>query len=109
LAKFNDTFILPKYSEDYSYLAYPIIVKPTSKIKREEFRAKLLEKGIESRPIFLSIPTQQPAFSDYKNMYKGKLPNADYIGNNAFYIGCHQYLTEEDLMNIVKAFEAAMI
>lgn len=108
LSNYGDSFIIPKYSEDYSYLAYPIIMKTSSKIKREELRKALLDNGIESRPLFLSIPTQQPAFKDYKLTYEGKLPNAEYIGNNAFYIGCHQYLSKDDLKDIVEAFEKVM-
>ncbi len=109
LSKYSGSLILPKYSEDYSYLAYPIIVRPSSKIKREDLRSALLKKGIESRPIFLSIPTQQPAYKDFKTIYNEKLPNADYIGNNAFYIGCHQYLSIDDLKTIVKAFEEVIV
>ena len=30
---------------------------------------------------------------------------ADYIGKNGFYIGCHQYLEEEDLEHIVEVFK----
>ena len=108
LKKFESDFILPKFSKDYSYLAYPIIIQKTSKIKREYFRKKLSELGVESRPLFGSIPTQQPAYKDYYNSYIGKLPNADYLGDNAFYIGCHQYLKTADLEYIVKVFEKIM-
>lgn len=108
LSKYSDSLLLPAFSADYSYLAYPIVVKPASKIKREKLRSALLQNGIESRPLFFSIPTQQPAFSDYKDRYEGKLPNADYLGDNAFYIGCHQYISEDDLKSIVKAFDKAM-
>lgn len=47
--------------------------------------------------MFGCIPTQQPAYKFLKEKYEGKLPNAEYIGENAFYIGCHQYLEREDL------------
>jgi CDP-6-deoxy-D-xylo-4-hexulose-3-dehydrase len=40
-----------------------------------------------------------------KKEYEGKLPNADYLGKNGFYIGCHQYLEEEDLAYIVRTFK----
>ncbi len=104
LAEFNHIFILPYYSEDISYLAYPLIIRKESGINREDFRKKILAEGIESRPLFGSIPTQQPAYSEYKEFYENKIPNSDYIGRNAFYIGCHQYLNEDDIDYIYKTF-----
>jgi len=104
LSNYQDIFYLPVYSDDVSYLAYPMIIKENSKISRRWIRKKLEENGIETRPLFGCIPTQQPAFNNLKTQYNGKLPMADYVGKNAFYLGCHQYLEEEDLYYIVKVF-----
>lgn len=104
LNKFSDILQLPEYSEDVSYLAYPIIIKKESSIKRRDLRAKLEEKGIETRPLFGCIPTRQPAYSHLKSEYEGKLPNAEYAGSNGFYIGCHQYLKQDDLEYIANSF-----
>ena len=59
---------------------------------------------METRPLFGSIPIHQPSFSHLKEKYKGKMPNAEYLGANAFNIGCHQYLEQEDLDYVVKVF-----
>jgi CDP-6-deoxy-D-xylo-4-hexulose-3-dehydrase len=104
LQKFSDVFELPFYSKDYSYLAYPVIIKDPKKISRKRIREELEKRGIETRPLFGSIPTQQPAYKEYKPKYEGKLPNADYLGLNAFYFGVHQYLKQEDLDYVIKAF-----
>ena len=40
--------------------------------------------------------------------YKGKLPNAEHIGKDGFYIGCHQYLEKEDLDTIIKTFDSIL-
>jgi CDP-6-deoxy-D-xylo-4-hexulose-3-dehydrase len=65
-----------------------------------------LEKnGVETRPLFSCIPTQQPSFEYLKDEYLGKLPNAEYLGKNGFYIGCHQFLNEEDLEYIIESFK----
>ena len=66
---------------------------------------KLEKKGIENRPLFGCVPTQQPAYSYLKKEYDGKIPNAEYAGKNAFYIGCHQYLNQDDLEYIVGVFD----
>jgi len=95
---------LPTYSKDTSYLAYPIVINNPAKISRKRIRKELEERGIETRPLFGSIPTQQPAYKEFKPKYEGKLPNADYLGLNAFYIGIHQYLTQEDLDYVIKSF-----
>jgi len=105
LRKFEDIFYLPFYDENVSYLAYPIMIREDSDIKRKWIRERLEKEGVENRPLFGCIPTQQPAFSYLKEQYEGRLPIADYIGKNAFYIGCHQYLEIEDLDYIVTVFE----
>jgi len=104
LKKFNDILQLPIYSKEVSYLAYPIVLKNNKKINRKILRQKLEENGIESRAFFPCIPTQQPAYNYLKEKYNNKLPNAEYLGENAFYIGCHQYLNQEDINYIIKIF-----
>jgi len=104
LEDFSDILQLPKYDEDVSYLAYPIVIKDPGKISRKKLRRELEKRGVETRPLFGCIPTQQPAYSFLKEKYKGKLPNAEYVGLNGFYVGCHQYLEQEDLDYIFKIF-----
>lgn len=108
LAKYEDILYLPVYNETVSYLAYAILLKENSKISRKELREKLEKNGIENRPLFGCIPTQQPAFSYLREKYINKLPVADYVGKNAFYIGCHQYLEKEDLDFIKSAMDKVL-
>jgi dTDP-4-amino-4,6-dideoxygalactose transaminase len=105
LKKYSDELQLPVFSEDVSYLAYPIVVKKQSKFTRKYLREELEKCGVENRPLFGCIPTQQPAYNYLKKEYDGRIPNAEYVGKNAFYIGCHQYLEREDLDYVVKAFD----
>jgi len=105
LAKYDDLLYLPLFAETVSYLAYPILIKEGTGLSRKWLRKELEARGVENRPLFGCIPTQQPAYSKFKDKYRGKLPVADYVGKNAFYIGCHQYLEREDLDYIVDAFE----
>lgn len=105
LKSISDIIKLPSYSSDISYLAYPLILKNNKKISRMNLRKELEKRGIETRPLFGSIPTQQPAYNYLKEKYIGKLPVADYIGLNGFYIGCHQYINDIDIEHIGKSFE----
>jgi dTDP-4-amino-4,6-dideoxygalactose transaminase len=105
LDKYSDDLQLPAFSKDVSYLAYPIVIKEHSKFTRKYLRGELEKNGIESRPLFGCVPTHQPAYKYLQAEYEGKLPNAEFLGKNAFYIGCHQYLEREDLDYVVKVFD----
>ncbi len=105
LDKYSDDLQLPAFSKDVSYLAYPIVIKEHSKFTRKYLRKELEKNGIESRPLFGCIPTQQPAYKHLQVEYEGKLPNAEFLGKNTFYIGCHQYLERDDLDYVVKVFD----
>ena len=104
LEDFMDLLKLPKFDKNVSYLAYPIVIKNPNKLPRKKLRIELEKNGIETRPLYACIPTQQPAFRHLIEDYTGKLPNAEYLGKHAFYIGCHQYLEQDDLDYIAKIF-----
>jgi dTDP-4-amino-4,6-dideoxygalactose transaminase len=104
LAPFKEILQLPVYSPQVSYLAYPLVIREPQAISRKELRQQLEAAGIETRPLFGCIPTQQPAYAYLKRRYSGKLPNAEYAGLHGFYIGCHQYLARKDLDFIIKTF-----
>lgn len=108
LSRHSDDLRLPLYSEDVSYLGYPLVIENPKKINREKLQLSLESNGVETRPLFGCIPIHQPAYSHLKKQYKGKLPNAEYLGANGFYIGCHQYLTDDDLQFVAKAFEKSL-
>lgn len=105
LKNFSHLLQLPFYDESISYLAYPLVIKKPEIIPRKRLRRLLEDKGIETRPLFGCIPTQQPAFNYLKRKYEGKLPTAEYVGLNGFYLGCHQYIEKEDLDYMVECFE----
>ena len=101
LKQFQNEIRLPVFNKYVSYLALPLLAKNGD---RKTICNKLEEYGIETRPLFGCLPTQQPAFKRFKKKYEGKLPNAEYIGKNAFYIGCHQYLNDGDFDQIENSF-----
>ncbi|MBU1158539.1 MAG: DegT/DnrJ/EryC1/StrS family aminotransferase [Candidatus Thermoplasmatota archaeon] len=105
LKKFSHVLDLPLFSEDVGYLAYPLVLKEGCGISRLNAREGLRQKGVENRPLYGCIPTQQPAYAAFKERYEGRLPNAERVGRDGFYIGCHQYLERDDLDHVVEAFE----
>lgn len=63
--------------------------------------------NIHHKRNFGSIPTQHRAFADMG--YKlGDFPNSEWIGDNGIHIGCHQYLTEENVNRICTAIKEAL-
>ena len=108
LSVHTDVLRLPVYSDNVSYLDYPLVIRDPKKLNREELQLSLESNGVETRPLFGCIPIHQPAFAHLRKQYKGKLPNAEYLGAHGFYIGCHQYLTEDDLQFVKKAFDKSL-
>ena len=108
LKKYSDIIQLPKYDENVSYLAYPMLIKDNSLLNRRTFRMELEKQSIETRPLFGCIPTQQPSFSYLKDEYQSSLPNANYIGENGLYLGCHQYLSSEDITYIINSISSIL-
>jgi CDP-6-deoxy-D-xylo-4-hexulose-3-dehydrase len=108
LEKHSDVLRLPAYSNDVSYLGYPLVIKDGRRINRERLQVQLEANGVETRPLFGCIPIHQPAYAHLKKQYRGKLKNAEFLGRNGMYIGCHQYLTEEDLRFVADAFDKSM-
>ncbi len=108
LAEFSDSLQLPVLSEDFSYLGYPILIKKESGIRRANLLKLLDDEGVENRPLFGCIPLHQPSYSYLKEQYQGKLPNAEYVGTHGFYIGCHQFLDNDDLEFMAEAFTKTM-
>ena len=108
LARYGDVLALPRYDERVSYLAYPVVVKEASGIRRGDLRAVLDALGVETRPLFGCIPLHQPAYRQYRDRYEGRLPNAEFLGRQAFYMGCHQYLEPGDIDLVEQAVGAAI-
>ena len=108
LAEFSDRLQLPVLSEDFSYLGYPVLIKSNSGIRRANLLRLLDDSGVENRPLFGCIPLHQPSYAHLKDKYTGKLPNAEYVGTHGFYVGCHQFLSNDDLEFMAEAFRITM-
>lgn len=107
LQEVNEYFqlFMEKEGEVISPLAYPILIRSGAPFLRKDIINFLEGKGIETRPMFSSIPTQQPAYR-YLGLRLGRFHVAEYIGEHGFYIGLHQDLKEEDLAFAVEAIKS---
>ncbi|MDD4899304.1 MAG: DegT/DnrJ/EryC1/StrS family aminotransferase [Candidatus Omnitrophica bacterium] len=71
--------------------AFPIVINEGAGFSRNSFVEFLASKGIDSRNLFTSMPTQCRGFA-FLGYKPGDFPNAEYIGNNGLHIGVHQNL-----------------
>ncbi len=106
--KYNDYFILPRQTVNTknAWLAFPVIVKNGSPFDRFGIVKYLEEHNVQTRPVFTGDITIQPGFKNipHKKPFKN-YPNTQYIMKNAFVVGCHQGLTNQQLSYLEKTIE----
>ena len=96
---------LPYLDDRVSYMAYPLILDDN--ISRKDICWALENLGIETRPLF-GVVYQHPAWHRFMPEYRnldGCFPVAERLGSQGFYIGCHQYLTTDDLKYAAEAIK----
>jgi len=69
--------------------AIPIIINEGAPFSRTQLTQYLEKNGIETRTLFVSMPTQCPGF-EYLGYKLGQFPNAEYLGHHGIHIGVHQ-------------------
>jgi len=84
--------------------AVPLVVGEEASFTRDELGTFLEERGIETRTLFASMPTQCPGF-EFLGHRLGEFPNAEYLGANGLHLGVHQDLGEEELNYVVDTIE----
>lgn len=81
--------------------AFPITLKENVGFTKDEFAGFLLQKGVDSRNLFYSIPTQCPSYA-FLGHRLGDFPNSEYLSNNGIHIGVHQDLEISQCQYVVK-------
>lgn len=84
--------------------AIPIIVQEEASFIRARLANYLEERGIETRTLFASMPTQCPGFA-YLGYQLGQFPNAEYMGKHGIHIGVHQDLGLEEMDYVLETIE----
>lgn len=96
-------FIKEEKHENISPHAFPIVLKD-KKYGYSKLYKYLESKGIQSKTLFGSLPTQHNAFK-FLNYKYGQFPAAEYLGENGLHFGIHQHLSEDDLMYIAETLK----
>ncbi|MBF0620101.1 MAG: DegT/DnrJ/EryC1/StrS family aminotransferase [Candidatus Omnitrophica bacterium] len=106
-----DKFFITLKEESFEKLgphAFSIILRPGLNFTKDEFVAYIESRGIDSRNLFYSMPTQCPsyAFLGYK---LGSFPEAEYCSDHGTHIGIHQDIGVGQLDYVVEAVEQFLI
>ena len=76
--------------------ALPVLVAEDAPFTRDELIRHLDGAGIDTRSLFLSMPTQCPGFAE-PGCESGQFPEAEYVGTHGFHVGVHQDLGAEHI------------
>lgn len=105
--KSYDKYITTIHKEEYEEIgphALPLVVRHSCNLSRNELVMFFEEKGIDTRNLFSSMPTQCPGFS-YLGHNIGDFPNAEFIGDFGIHIGVHQDLGREECNYIIDVLD----
>lgn len=97
--------ILPKERDGFyhSWMVYPILLD--CDMDKRRVMASLNRLGVETRDMMPLIT--QPCYQDL-GIVDGDYPNAEYINDYGFYVGCHQGLNTEQLAHLVNSINASI-
>ena len=82
-------------------MMFPFLIK-TPKINKWKLMLFLEKNGIETRELLPLL--NQPAYIKIFGRLVKNYPVAKMINNQGFYIGCHPYMTNQDIKYIVAKF-----
>ena len=101
LKEFESRLQLPFAPEgrDHTFMLYGLVLKNEDKAPLVNF---LEDRGVETRDMLplLNQPVYKKLFGDIES----KFPVARHLNRSGFYIGCHQYMTENDADYVIEQF-----
>lgn len=99
---------LPEATEhsDPSWFGFPITMKKSSPISRNELTSYLDQNGIGTRLLFAGNLVHQPYMQNAIYRVSGSLDNSDRVMNDTFWIGVQPALTKEMLEFVASKIES---
>jgi len=100
-------FILPQATDKSipSWFGFPITIKESSSLVREDLLRHLDQQKIGTRLMFAGNILRQPAYLNTDFRVYGKLETTDLIMRNSFWIGLHPSLSTEMLDHTIKSIK----
>jgi CDP-6-deoxy-D-xylo-4-hexulose-3-dehydrase len=104
---YSDELMLPRQhpGAETAWLAFPLVVKPSSRLDRLALQHHFEQHGIQTRPILAGNILKQPGFRDMDcRVDPAGYPNATGVMRGGLLLGCHQGMDDEDLAYIKQVF-----
>ena len=92
----NSRFMIQKEIEKSSWFGFSFIINDKN-IKRENIIKKLQEADIETRPIVAGNFARKEVVKWFDYEIQGSLKNADFVDQNGFFVGNHQFDIKDKL------------
>lgn len=108
LNKWSDILYLPDFQNGVCPFAYPILIRKESPLSRDAICKSVESMGVQARPMFPCIPLEQPSFVKLRERYLNRLPNSSNLGRRAFFVGCHEYLSEPKVAEIAQVIDRVL-
>jgi CDP-4-dehydro-6-deoxyglucose reductase, E1 len=107
LKKFGVVFKFPTVNQgaDPCWFSFPITMRNTTALRRNDVVKYLEENSIQTRLLFGGNLLRQPAYKNIQHRVVGELTNTDYIMNNSFFIGVYPGLDKKKLDYMIEAIE----
>src|SRR5262245_13228220 len=92
----------PRSGSEHCYMFYPLAIT-NPKARRDELIAFLENRAIETRYLLplINQPVYRELFGDLDEEY----PVSAWLNKNAFYIGCHPDMTDDDVEYVIETFQ----
>ena len=98
-------FMIQKNIDNSSWFGFSLIIKPESNLKREEVVQKLVDNGIDCRPIVTGDFTQNEVMKFFDYEIHVELKNAKYLHEHGFFVGNHQVSILSEIDHLFKTLK----
>ena len=95
-------FYIQKDTSNSSWFGFSLIIKPESKVKRQDVVNKLTENKIDCRPIVTGDFTKNEVLKYFDYEIFGEMKNAKYLDENGLFVGNHQISLKEEIHHLFK-------
>lgn len=108
LKSFDHFITLPLNSVEifHSFYGFPILINSDAPFSRKQLVNYLEDNNIETRAFMGGDLSLQPAYRDTVCRVANEMPNTNIIRDYAFFIGCHPYITDAQIKDVIKAFHS---
>ena len=106
LKDLEEFFVLPKATEgsEPSWFGFPLAIRKGAPFTRRGVTQQLEARRISTRLLFGGNLVRQPAYLNVPHRTVGKLPNADFVMENVFWIGVYPGLGRQAIEYILETF-----